>query len=210
MSVEAEVRKLRKDLKKLRARSPEEIARQLPAFRCARCAKCCRAAFGDNTVTVFPGEVRAILELTGLEWLDVAEPEEEGDVDRNGNRQAFEWALRRKPKGDCIFLEEGGCSIYAARPFICRTYPFYLEDGKAVACECDGLQGRGGLGESGDDALALAKELQARHIRELEESILLLERLDMDAGRRRRGLIVVHDSEGSKLLADEGGRLRFC
>ena len=201
MSVEGEIRRFRKDLKKARATSPDEVAKRLPAFECRRCAKCCRGAFGDNTVTVFPGEIRQIMAATGLDWLDVAEPEEEGDEDEHGNRQAFEWALRKKRDGDCIFMESGRCAIYEARPFICRTYPFYLDEGRVGHGECDGLGG-----EIKGDSTAMAEELIARSVRELEESIALLERLDLDAGRRSSGIIVVHDSEGAWLVEGDGRR----
>lgn len=203
MSVEGEIRRFRKDLKKARALDADEIASRLPVFQCTGCAKCCRAAFGDNTVTLFPGEVRRLMAASGLDWLDVAGPEEEGDEDEYGNRQAFEWALRRKPDGDCIFLEGGRCTVYEARPFICRTYPFYLDEGRVGHGECDGLCS----GKAGDSA-AMARELIARRCRELEESIALLERLDMNAGRSASGLIVVHDSEGARLVSGDGRR--FC
>ena len=203
MSVESEIRRFRKDLKKARALSPDEVAKRLPAFKCVRCAKCCRGACGDNTVTVFPGEIRAIMAATSLPWPDIVEPEEAGDEDRYGNRHAFEWALRRKPDGDCIFLENGRCTIYEARPVICRTYPFYLDDGKVGHGECDGLGG-----EEKQDALDMARELTSRSLRELEESIALLMRLDIEAGRSATGLIVVHDSEGARLVDRDGRRFR--
>ncbi|MGA9139290.1 MAG: YkgJ family cysteine cluster protein [Methanocella sp.] len=205
MSVEGEIRRFRKDLKNARAMSPDEIAKRLPAFKCAKCAKCCRGAFGDNTVTVFPGEIRTIMAATGKEWLDVVEPEEDGDEDDYGNRQAFEWALRKKPDGDCIFLEEGRCTIYGARPFICRTYPFYLDENRIGCGECDG-RGKDEMDDA--ERLAMAKELIARRTRELEESIGLLQKLDTDAGRSATDLIVVHDSEGAWLVSerDSAGR----
>lgn len=206
MSVEGEIRRFRKDLKKARTMSPNEVAKGLPAFRCARCAKCCRASFGDNTVTVFPGEIRVIMAATDREWLDVVQPEEDGDEDEYGNRQAFEWALRKKQNGDCIFLEEGRCTIYEARPFICRTYPFYLEDGRVGAGDCDG---RDCEKMSGLEAQAMAEQLIARSVRELEESVGLLEKLDTDAGRSATGLIVVHDSEGAWLVSERDGMYHF-
>lgn len=206
MSVEGEIRRFGKDLKKARALSPDEVANRLPAFRCARCAKCCRGAYGDNTVTVFPGEIRTIMAATGREWLDIVEPEDDGDEDDYGNRQAFEWALRKKQNGDCIFLEDGRCTIYGARPFICRTYPFYLDDGKIGAGECDG---RGCEKMERQESRAMAEELIARSVRELEESVGLLEKLDMDAGRGATGLIVVHDSEGAWLVGGRGGMRHF-
>jgi Fe-S-cluster containining protein len=204
MSVEGEVRRFRKDLKKARATSPDEVAERLPAFECQGCAKCCRGTFGDNTVTVFPFEIRRIMAATGLDWLDIVEPEEDGDEDEYGNRQAFEWALRKKPDGDCIFLDSGRCTIYEARPFICRTYPFYLDEGRVGHGECDGL----GCGDR-QYTHAMAHELIARSARELEESIALLERLNLFAGRNNTGLIVVHDSEGACLVAEKQGQQHF-
>ncbi len=79
MSLEGEIRRFRKDLKKARTMSPDEVAKRLPAFMCQGCARCCRGAFGDNTVTVFPDEIRRIMTASGLDWLDVVEPEEDGD-----------------------------------------------------------------------------------------------------------------------------------
>jgi uncharacterized protein len=205
MSLEGEVRRFRKDLKKARAMTPDEVKRHLPAFKCAGCAKCCRGAFGDNTVTVFPREIRRLMAATGREWLDIVEPEEEGgDEDDYGNRHAFEWALRKKPDGDCMFLEGGRCTVYASRPCVCRTYPFYLEEGRVGHGECEGL----GC-DQGQDSHAMAQEMIARSVLELEESLALLERLDLKAGRGARGLIVVHDSEGACLVAGEGSRKQF-
>jgi len=209
MSVPSEIRRFRKDLKEARAASPGEVAKRLPAFECVRCAKCCRGAFGDNTVTAFPGEIRTIMAAIGREWLDIVEPEVAAadggcDVDRYGNRHAFEWALRKKPDGDCIFLEDGRCVVYEVRHWICRTYPFYLDEIRTGHGECDGLPGA----EKSAD-LAMAEALIARRVAELEESIALLERLDMEAGRGHSGAIVVHDSEGSRLVFERGGRMTF-
>ncbi len=36
-------------------------------------------------------------------------------------------SLREKPGYDCIFLENGRCAVYEARPLQCRTYPFWEE-----------------------------------------------------------------------------------
>ncbi|MEQ9497138.1 MAG: YkgJ family cysteine cluster protein [Deltaproteobacteria bacterium] len=35
----------------------------------------------------------------------------------------------------CPFLEEGACSIYAVRPLACRTYGYYVEDGRGLWCD---------------------------------------------------------------------------
>ena len=70
-------------------------------------------------------EIRQLMAATGREWLDIVVPEQEdgGDADDDGNYHAFEWALRKKPDGDCMFLEGGRCTVYESRPGVCRNYP---------------------------------------------------------------------------------------
>jgi Fe-S-cluster containining protein len=52
----------------------------------------------------------------------------------------------RKPRGaQCPFLQDNGCSVHAAKPEQCRTFPFWpeiLEDEdeqRAVAAYCPGI-----------------------------------------------------------------------
>jgi len=40
-----------------------------------------------------------------------------------------EIALAMHDTGSCQFLEDGGCTVYEARPLQCRTYPFLPHDG---------------------------------------------------------------------------------
>jgi Fe-S-cluster containining protein len=37
-------------------------------------------------------------------------------------------SLREKANYDCVFWQEGGCSVYAARPLQCRTFPFWSQN----------------------------------------------------------------------------------
>jgi Fe-S-cluster containining protein len=52
----------------------------------------------------------------------------------------------RKNAGKCVFLKENLCTIYAARPLICRFYPFELKKmGNGVYAfdyteECPGIK----------------------------------------------------------------------
>ncbi|MFB6153928.1 MAG: YkgJ family cysteine cluster protein [Halodesulfurarchaeum sp.] len=124
-------------------------------FECTRCGECCRGV-GEtqHTATIFPAEVRDVMDRTGLQWADVARPMPFGL--EGGNGETFEWAIRTDASGDCRFLREnngeasrgkrdvmddstGGCggrtdsstacTIYRDRPLICRTYPFSLDLG---------------------------------------------------------------------------------
>lgn len=85
-------------------------------FECTRCGKCCTGAPGF--VWVNDEELQAIAELRGETREEVI-----GLYTRyiNGRR-----SLREKLNHDCMFYDAGqGCTIYAARPRQCRTWPFW-------------------------------------------------------------------------------------
>ncbi len=158
-------------------------------FKCTRCARCCRAEFGDNTVTVFPFEIRRIMEKTVFKWEEIVIPTPSQDRDMEGNIHTFEWVLRKN--GDCVFMKHGLCEIYECRPHICKTYPFYLQDGQLMVSECSGT----GADMSKEESRKLAALLKGRYIIEITESIALLEKFRgfLPGGA---GGICVHDSEG--------------
>jgi uncharacterized protein len=201
MSRSEEIGRLKAELAEALVLDPQVLVGELKdaGFSCKRCAGCCRAAGGDNIVAVFPGEVRDIMAASGRRWFEVVQPPESNDFDAQGRRHAFEWVLRRKPDGDCIFLDGGRCTVYAVRPHICRTYPFRLDAGKVEQYECERLSSGG---DDDGDLLILAGALVTRRIDELREAIELLKRYDpFEPGEySARGVIVVHDSEGTKYI----------
>lgn len=179
-------------------------------FECTRCGACCTAHDGDEHVaTVTPDEVRALLD-DDHEWRDVAQPTPFG-LDGDGTGETFEWALRTDACGDCRFYnedeEQGTCTVYADRPLICRTYPFSVDlagsttpvaaivesAGPVNAHECEGL----GREIDRADAVALARSLKRRTVRDLEEAIAV--RDAYEPAMPAPGETVVHDSEGAKL-----------
>jgi len=85
-------------------------------FRCTRCGNCCTGPPGY--VWVNDDEIRAIAELRG-------EPFEQVFA-LYTYRAEGQRSLREKANGDCTFYEKGqGCTVYAARPRQCRTWPFW-------------------------------------------------------------------------------------
>ncbi|MBU4077154.1 MAG: YkgJ family cysteine cluster protein [Euryarchaeota archaeon] len=158
-------------------------------YKCQQCARCCMEDYGDNTVSIFPFEIRRISEKTELKREDIAFPAPSEDRDAAGNIHTFEWALKKN--GDCMFLDNGLCKIYEYRPYICSTYPFYLIEGRLMVSECEGLGGA----ISKEEAAKMAALLKERYIAEIRESIALLEKFrGFKPGGR--GNICIHDSEG--------------
>jgi len=177
-----------------------------------------------HTATVFPDEVRELVEATestheeaeaAYDWRDVARPMPYGlseDADGQPAGETFEWALATDDCGDCTFYEEsdgqGACTVHDARPLICQTYPFSVAlggttqpmgeavdaEGMVRAHECEGL----GRDISREDAEEVAAALKRRAIRELEEAIGVRDAYDPTAADRTDADLVVYDSEGPK------------
>ncbi|MCE8425640.1 MAG: YkgJ family cysteine cluster protein [Candidatus Methanoperedens sp.] len=168
-------------------------------FKCTRCARCCTSDHGDNIVAVFPFEIRKICENTGKKAEDIVIPTPSLDKDKEGNIHTFEWVIRND--GDCIFLKNSLCKIYEWRPYICKTYPFYLQEGNLMISECDGI----GEPISLEESQKLAAMLKERYITEIKESILLFQKF---RGFRPGGKgICVHDSEGEHWIKIEPGTI---
>src|SRR5659263_698643 len=117
---------LKKDLDNALGIDEKKLADKIKTmgFNCKKCAQCCMSDFGDNTVIVSPSKIRKMCERSGLKRDDFVIPMPSDDRDQDGNIHTFEWILKKN--GDCIFLNEKMCEIYECRPFICKTYPFFL------------------------------------------------------------------------------------
>jgi Fe-S-cluster containining protein len=191
------IAQLREDLRKAKSQSQADLAREIldMGFSCQACGECCRGQ--DNSVLVFPFEIRSIQEATSLSWAEVATPPAEGEWDREGYFHTLEWRLAKSGEA-CRFYQGKKCAIYPVRPMLCRSYPFYLDRGKLMASECQGL----GKKIDAQEAERLAKTLIARQITEIEEAIALLERYrDFMRGEPGKRGIIVHDSEGEHRIA---------
>jgi Fe-S-cluster containining protein len=113
-------------------------------FSCTRCSNCCRHTSGY--VFLSPRDLDVIagaLAIDGPEAL------------RRYCRQvdiglAVRVSLKEKANLDCIFWQNGGCSIYEARPLQCRSFPFWSSclsspaEWEHQAAQCPGM-GQGTL-----------------------------------------------------------------
>jgi Fe-S-cluster containining protein len=174
----------------------QTIARQVQAigFRCIRCGTCCSPVEEDsNLVMVTPGEIRGIMELSGLSWEEVAEPYPEIINDGRGHRYTIGWCILRK-SGHCAFFKDGACKVYEKRPWICRTYPFVIESNGIRSYPCPGI----GEEISEEDALIIGKDLIVRREAELDDEVRI--RAVMSDRNIPRPDYFVVDCEGTKAL----------
>jgi len=196
--MQARLAGLHSSLEAARKLSADELAAQIKAlgFECRHCGDCCTGE--DNSVVIFPFEIRRIMAFTGWGWLETTEPPAEGEWDGQGNLHTLEWRVK-KEKGSCRFFSEGSCRIYAARPFICSTYPFYLDSGFLRCSECRGLGARIEFAE----AEKMASLIIERSKSEILEAIALLEMYeDFERGEQlSNGACIVHDSEGEHRIS---------
>jgi Fe-S-cluster containining protein len=113
-------------------------------FSCTRCSACCRHT---------PGYV--FLSRNDLSALVVYLRTTEDALKNAYCRQVVFGQVRRlslkeKKNLDCVFWEEGGCTVYPARPLQCRSFPFWassmasMEEWERCAKTCPGV-GKGEL-----------------------------------------------------------------
>jgi hypothetical protein len=109
-------------------------------FECTGCGHCCTGAPGYVWVTW--EDCRRIAAHLGAPLAEFRRR----FVRRVGRR----YSLIERANGDCVFWSrDGGCTVYAARPPQCRSFPFWPEHLRsrkawtAVGGECPGAgQGR--------------------------------------------------------------------
>jgi hypothetical protein len=175
--------------------SPDVLAARIRkiGFSCTACGTCCRTDATDpGYVMVSCGEVRAIMAATGLPWDRIVEPYPEALDDGDGRRYTLGWCVRRDGTA-CRFLEAGRCSVYADRPWICRTYPFMLDGDELTVSACEGL----GRPVSFAAALQIAHDLILRRAAEEEDAARI--KTVLATAPRPAGPFIVIDSEGMKV-----------
>ncbi|MCM1985627.1 YkgJ family cysteine cluster protein [Methanococcoides seepicolus] len=222
------VNELKEELEAAENISCEDLASQIRSigFTCSMCGKCCRRSCGDNRVFLTSSDIRSLQDcslddavfpmlpdMSDVSFADaVNEYSHELEVDSQGRYHTFGWMLKRKANGNCSFIGEDGsnrCGIYGSRPMLCGTYPFYVECGKLLTSECEGL----GKPISDEDAVLLAKGLLDRYVTELKDTVLLYEKFEAnDASSHTiaisKGssdvdevLFIVHDHNGNSEFA---------
>jgi Fe-S-cluster containining protein len=99
----------------------DEVEIRYPAhlrWICIRCTNSCRDLPGRRrNILLAPSDIKRITDATKLTTKEFSLPSR-GPVPYNRKM--------KKRKERCVFLQGSRCSIYGARPLICRFYPFSL------------------------------------------------------------------------------------
>jgi Fe-S-cluster containining protein len=128
-------------------------------FECTACGECCRARGSYCFVYVTLAERRRLAQHLGLK---TAAFTREYCEKTNGFHHL------RNPSNDCEFLDGSRCTVYAARPDQCRTWPFWPENMSKKAWfgevkrDCPGI-GRGRVHSRAEIELLLAAERRRQH-----------------------------------------------
>jgi hypothetical protein len=87
-------------------------------WTCVRCTKSCRDLPGrTRNILLAQSDIKRITDSTKLAAKEFSA----------SSRGSFPYVRKmRKLGGRCVFLKASRCSIYRARPLICRFYPFSL------------------------------------------------------------------------------------
>jgi len=87
-------------------------------FECQRCSRCCGdTKTRERRIVLLEAEVGLIAATNRVPSATFALP--------NAGTQAYTFSMR-KVDGRCIFLNGTECTVYEARPLVCRFYPFEL------------------------------------------------------------------------------------
>ncbi|MEE8408220.1 MAG: YkgJ family cysteine cluster protein [Myxococcota bacterium] len=110
-------------------------------FDCQRSGKCCTNHGSNTYVYVELDERRRMAAVLGMRTAAFT---------RNFCQKSYGRHHVKDRGEDCILLDNGGCSVYEARPTQCRTWPFWPENmdptvwKKEITAFCPGI-GKGKL-----------------------------------------------------------------
>ncbi|MCX9080703.1 MAG: YkgJ family cysteine cluster protein [Candidatus Methanoperedens sp.] len=152
-------------------------------FSCARCGWCCRRNFDikindnisrpSNAISIFPGDIRRIIKMTGHTWEEVAEPDKYSCFSEGDEVLVIGWILKRNEEENCVFYRNQECMIYNCRPLICRCYPFFMGEEGIEIMYCEGLE-KNTLNEK---SLEISRSLKRYEIKKLHSYIRIIKQI---------------------------------
>jgi Fe-S-cluster containining protein len=129
--------------------APEVFYNDGLRFECTRCSRCCRHTAGY--VFLSADDVDTLARAIGIERQELLRRY----CRRISLGVAARISLKEKANLDCVFWENGGCSVYDARPLQCRSFPFWsacvssAEEWELHSRQCPGI-GNGALHSKGE------------------------------------------------------------
>ncbi len=108
-------------------------------FGCTRCSKCCRHTPGY--VFLSEADIEPLLRALSVPRQTFLQ----GYCRRVRFGPVQRLSLKERPNVDCILWEDGGCSVYEARPLQCRSFPFWssclssMEEWQFHGRQCPGI-----------------------------------------------------------------------
>ncbi len=167
---------LEAELAALQAYPPTDLAAIVEeiGFACDLCGRCCTHEYNDH-VFLLEADVDRLRAVVPGALRPAPSPEL---CDQHGRCYVSGYALGTTPAGDCVLIEAGRCRHYAARPAICRVYPYMLHREPGADGRVDWRQ-LSGLGEHGeyhrpipvDEAARIADETIAYEAAFLEQTL---------------------------------------
>ena len=109
-------------------------------FSCTQCGRCCK---GRTNVFVNEAEVEKISSHLNIEKDDFIYDYTETKESPDGLVVSLKTISKSASSKQCIFLDNGKCTVYDVRPTQCRTYPFWPQillgraEWEAEAARCE-------------------------------------------------------------------------
>ncbi len=112
------------ELTLLQNKNPNEFADIISdvGFECNCCGRCCTAGYNGH-VFLLDSDYEQAIKIEPKSCIPAPFFE---ICDNEGTFYVSGYALRIKPDGSCIFLENNRCRIYNDRFTICRVYPYMM------------------------------------------------------------------------------------
>ena len=106
-------------------------ARERIAFSCTDCGACCKNV--RDSLLLTPLDAYRLINFLQKEGIKT-QPMETLENIAELTRGFYVYVLKTANNGVCTFLKDNRCTVYAARPFTYRVYPFspnFKADGSA-------------------------------------------------------------------------------
>lgn len=131
----------------------------------------------SNAISIFPGDIRRIIKITGCKWDEVAEPDIYSCVLEKEDVVVVGWILKRRKDNEksCVFYRNGLCTIYSCRPLICRCYPFFMGENGIEIMYCNSLKLKEIMVR--ENAVKISKALKRYEIKKLRSYIRIIKQI---------------------------------